>query len=73
MRTSPTLVNGAEQPSLLTKKQSAAYLQCTARFLERMVRSGRLRALKPSKKLVRFRRADLDAFLESGATIAEEK
>jgi excisionase family DNA binding protein len=69
MRTAPTLVNGADQPSLLTKQQAAAYVQCTARFLERMVRSGRLRALKPSRKLVRFRRADLEAFLESGSSM----
>ena len=55
--------------AILTKKQAADYLQVTPRYLERMVRCGRLRALKPSGKLVRFRQADLDAFLESGATI----
>jgi hypothetical protein len=33
-----------------------------------MVSSGRLRALKPSLKMVRYRLADLDAFLESSAT-----
>jgi hypothetical protein len=38
-----------------------------------MVRSGRLRALKPSPKLLRFRQADLDAFLETGATIGADK
>jgi excisionase family DNA binding protein len=38
-----------------------------------MVRSGRLRALKPSGKLVRFRQADLEAFLETGATIGGSK
>lgn len=37
-----------------------------------MVRSGRLRALKPSPKFVRYRQVDLDAFLESGATIGAE-
>jgi excisionase family DNA binding protein len=50
-------------------QDACAYLQCTRRFLERMVRSGRLRALKPSRKLLRFRQTDLDAFLESGATM----
>jgi hypothetical protein len=34
-----------------------------------MVGSGRLRALKPSPRFVRYRQADLDEFLESGATI----
>jgi excisionase family DNA binding protein len=54
---------------LLTVKDAIAYLQCTRRFLERMVRSGRLRALKPTPKFLRFRKADLDAFMEAGETI----
>jgi excisionase family DNA binding protein len=60
----------AVNPALLTKSQAADYLQCCPRYLERMVASGRLRALKPSGKLIRFRKSDLDAFLESGASIA---
>src|SRR5262249_29182093 len=55
--------------SVLTKQQAAAYIQCCPRYIERMVRNGRLRALKPTGKLIRFRRRDLDAFLQSGATI----
>jgi hypothetical protein len=38
-----------------------------------MVRIGRLRALKPSRKLIRFRQADLDAFLENSATGGKEQ
>jgi excisionase family DNA binding protein len=34
-----------------------------------MVTSGKIRALKPTGKLWRVRQSDLDAFLESGATI----
>src|SRR5262249_53481427 len=49
--------------SVLTKQQAAAYIQCCPRYIERMVRNGRLRALKPTGKLIRFRRRDLDAFL----------
>jgi len=59
----------AERSPLLTTEDACTYVQCTRRYLERMVRDGRLRALKPTGKLVRFRQADLDAFLESGATI----
>ncbi len=58
---------------LKTTLDACAYLQCTRRYLERMVRSGRLRALKPTGKFLRFRQTDLDAFLESGATIGAEK
>jgi excisionase family DNA binding protein len=62
---------GAENfPAILTKKQAAAYVQSTTRYLERMVRSGRLRVLKPSTKLWRVRRSELEKFLESGATLA---
>jgi excisionase family DNA binding protein len=63
------LAGAANFPAILTKQQAAAYVQCTARYLERMVQSGRLRALKPTGKLWRVHRSDLDAFLESGATI----
>ena len=61
--------SGSKRLPLLTMKDACAYLQCTPRYLERMVRAGRLRALKPTGKLLRFRQADIDAFLDSGATI----
>jgi excisionase family DNA binding protein len=60
---------GVQIPAILTKQQAAEYLQTTPRYLERMIRAGRLRALKPTGKLVRIRRSDLETFLESGATI----
>jgi excisionase family DNA binding protein len=54
---------------LLTLKQAAQYAICTPRYLQSQIRVGRLKALKPTGKLVRIRRTDLDAFLESGSTI----
>jgi excisionase family DNA binding protein len=54
------------QRELLTKKQAAEYLQCTTRFLERHITAGHLRCCKPTKKFVRIRRKDLDAFMENG-------
>jgi excisionase family DNA binding protein len=60
---------GAEIPVILTKRQAADYVCCTPRYLETQIRLGRLKALKPTGKLVRIRLRDLDAFLESGATI----
>jgi excisionase family DNA binding protein len=54
---------------ILTKREAANYVRCTPRYLERQIRAGRLKALKPTGKLVRIRRADLEAFLESGATM----
>jgi excisionase family DNA binding protein len=55
--------------AVLTKRQAADYLQVTTRYLERMATSGRLRAYRPTGKLWRVRRSDLDAFLASGSTI----
>jgi excisionase family DNA binding protein len=60
---------GAEIPAILTKRQAADYVCCTPRYLENQIRLGRLKALKPSGKLVRIRRTDIEKFLESGATI----
>jgi len=60
---------GAEIPAILTKRQAADYVCCTPRYLETQIRLGRLKALKPTSKLVRIRRADLEKFLESGATM----
>jgi len=60
---------GVSIPTILTKPEAAAFIRCTTRYLERMVKAGRLRALKPTGKLWRVRRSDLEKFLESGATI----
>jgi excisionase family DNA binding protein len=64
---------GAQLPAILTKRQAAEYVSCTPRYLENQIRAGRLRALKPTGKLVRIRAKDLEAFLDSGATIGGEK
>jgi excisionase family DNA binding protein len=60
---------GTEIPAILTKRQAADYVCCTPRYLENQIRLGRLKALKPTGKLVRIRLSDLEKFLESGATI----
>jgi excisionase family DNA binding protein len=65
----PTAGTAHNISDILTKKEAAELLRCTARYLERQIRAGRLKALKPSRKLVRIRRSDLESFLESGATI----
>ena len=60
---------GLIHAAILTKQEAADFLRCTVRYIERAIKSGRLRACKPTGKLVRIYRRDLDAFLESGATI----
>jgi excisionase family DNA binding protein len=60
-RVSATLGNSP----LLTLKQAAQYAICIPRFLQKQIRIGNLRALKPSRKMVRIRLAELERFLES--------
>jgi excisionase family DNA binding protein len=67
------LAGPANFPAILTKQQAAAYVQSTPRYLEQMVRSGRLRALKPTGRFWRVRRTELDRFLEAGATMGGER
>jgi excisionase family DNA binding protein len=67
---SKTSAEAVNHSAILTKQQAAEYLQVTPRYLNRMVASGRLKAYRPSGKLWRIRQSDLDAFLESGASIA---
>ena len=53
---------------ILTKLEAAAFLRCSPRYVERQVKLGRIKAYKPSGRLWRIRRTELEAFLESGAT-----
>jgi len=64
--------NGASHDAILTKPEAARYLKVTTRYIERAAASGRLRAVKPTGKLWRVRLSDLNAFLNSGATIGGE-
>ena len=59
----------AGNSTILTKQEAADFLRCTPRYIERQVRLGRIKACKPTGKLWRVRRAELEAFLESGATV----
>jgi excisionase family DNA binding protein len=54
---------------ILTKQECASLLKVTTRYIERAITSGRLRACKPTGKMLRIYRRDLDRFLEGGATI----
>jgi excisionase family DNA binding protein len=61
---------GAGIPAILTKQQAAEYLQVTPRYIERAAASGRLRVFKPSAGVWRVSLRDIEAFLNSGASIA---
>ena len=48
---------GVSIPTILTKQEAAAFIRCTTRYLERMVKAGRLKAYRP-----------VDFFFESART-----
>ena len=58
----------AANSAILTKQEAADHLKVSPRYIERMVRAGRIRAYKPTGGLFRVRLSDLDAFLQSGVT-----
>jgi excisionase family DNA binding protein len=55
------------------KRAAAEYLNCTPRYLEFAVKSGRLKAFKSTYGFVRFRLAELDAFMESGTQVISRR
>jgi excisionase family DNA binding protein len=56
-------------PELMRQLGYGAHVN-TRGYVERQIRAGRLRACKPSGKFVRIFREDINAFLESCASIA---
>jgi excisionase family DNA binding protein len=64
-KSQPLNTNG----EILNKKETAALLGVTTKYLERQVRAGKLRASKPSFKLIRFQRKDIFAWLDKHASI----
>jgi excisionase family DNA binding protein len=59
--TQPVYDNGND---ILRKQDVADLLQCTERHVEDLIRRGDLKASKPSHRMVRIFRKDVDAFLE---------
>jgi len=68
---STTQINGASHDAIMDKRQAAAYLNVSIRWLEMAARDGPLKVYKLSSQLWRVRRSELDRFLESGASITE--
>ena len=71
IRRNKTHPESSDISPILTKQEAADYIKTSTRFIERQVRLGRLKAYKPTGGLFRVRIADLNAFLESGASVAE--
>jgi excisionase family DNA binding protein len=53
-----------QRNDILRKQDVAELLQCTERHVEDLIRRGDLKAYKPSHRMVRIFRRDVEAFLE---------
>jgi excisionase family DNA binding protein len=63
----------ARQPGRpLTKRELAGFLGISERFIELEVNRGRLRAVRFSNRLLRFRPIDVERWMESSLTAADE-
>jgi excisionase family DNA binding protein len=63
----------ARQPNRpLTKRELAGLLGISERFIELEVNRGRLRAVKLSNRLLRFRPIDVERWMESSLTTTDE-
>jgi excisionase family DNA binding protein len=54
-------------PEICSPDELAQLIGCTRRFLELERKRGRLRAIVLSQSMVRFRRSDIEAWLEASA------
>ncbi|GAB5404573.1 MAG: hypothetical protein Aurels2KO_28040 [Aureliella sp.] len=52
-------------PGLLTKEAAAEYLSCSVDYIKRLKASGRLKTVKLGERQYRFRRWDLDLFIDA--------
>jgi excisionase family DNA binding protein len=56
----------------LTKRELSHFLGISERFIELEVNRGRLRAVKLSNRLLRFRPVDVERWMESSLTSSDE-
>jgi excisionase family DNA binding protein len=49
----------------LDKHEAAEYLSCSPQFLSKALSQGQIKGCQPLRKLLRFRVADLDLFMQS--------
>ena len=55
-----------------TKRELSSFLGVSQRFIELEVNRGRLRAVKLSNRLLRFRPVDVERWMESSLTSSDE-
>ena len=61
----PLIPDDGSSGAFLSLNQAAAMLHCSRRFLEIRIEDGELKVFRPSKRLVRIKRSELDRWVES--------
>jgi excisionase family DNA binding protein len=61
----PTMHSDRSSAAFLSLNEAAAMLHCSRRFLEIRIEDGELKVFRPSKRLVRIKRSELDRWVES--------
>lgn len=64
--------HGADRPDLLTADEAARYLACSASTFKRLVRAGRIPQARISVRVIRFRLADLEDYVQRAAAWPSE-
>jgi excisionase family DNA binding protein len=54
----------------LTKAQAADYLGTSIQFIEHLIKTGKLRASKPSYKILRLHVSEIDKMMAASNTVA---
>jgi excisionase family DNA binding protein len=62
MATEPTQAN---ERAFISLQEAAQEIRCTRRFLERRIEDGEIAVFRPSRRLVRIARGELNRWIES--------
>ena len=63
-----TMPSNRSSAAFLSLNEAAAMLHCSRRFLEIRIEDGELKVFRPSKRLVRIKRSELDRWVERYST-----
>ena len=64
----PPIPDNRSSGAFLSLNEAAEMLHCSRRFLEIRIEDGELKVFRPSKRLVRIKRSELDRWVESYST-----
>ena len=61
----PPIPDNRSSGAFLSLNEAAALIDCSRRFLEIRIEDGELKIFRPSKRLVRIKRSELDRWVDS--------